>query len=140
MTTHSRCTAGGLTQVKLSTIAHRQAGFTLVELLVVITIIGILVALLLPAVNAARGRAMMTQCANNQRNLGLAMLNFESTKGKFPGYVQPVKRNDGAYATVAGTGMANSTYGSSSAAGAGERGGSRVSWAARVLRNSNGKI
>jgi prepilin-type N-terminal cleavage/methylation domain-containing protein len=133
MTTHSRYTAGGLTQVKLPTIEHRPAGFTLVELLVVITIIGILVALLLPAVNAARGRAMMTQCANNQRNLGLAMLNFESTKGNFPGYVQPVKRSDGAYATVAGTGMANSTYGSSSAAGAGERGGSRVSWAARVL-------
>jgi prepilin-type N-terminal cleavage/methylation domain-containing protein len=133
MTTHSRHTAGGLTWEKLPPTTYKPAGFTLVELLVVITIIGMLVALLLPAVNAARGRAMMTQCANNQRNLGLAMLNFESTRGNFPGYVQPVKRSDGTYATVTGTDMANSTYGSSSATGPGEKGGSRVSWAARIL-------
>ena len=133
MMTHSRYTARGLAGVKMSPLAHRPAGFTLVELLVVITIIGMLVALLLPAVNAARGRAMMTQCANNQRNLGLAMLNFESTKGNFPGYVQPVKRSNSNYVTLTGTGMDNFTYHSSSDNQAKSRGGSRVSWAARIL-------
>jgi len=128
MTTHSRHTARGLTWTKLPPIAQKPAGFTLVELLVVITIIGILVGLLLPAVNAARGRAMMAQCANNQRNLGQAMINFESTKGNFPGYVQPVKRSDLQYVTVLGGGLANSTYTSG-----GDAGDSRVSWAARIL-------
>lgn len=61
------------------------AGFTLVEMLVVITLIGILMGLLLPAVNMARGRARQTQCANNLKNLGLATLQFESSKGRFPG-------------------------------------------------------
>jgi prepilin-type N-terminal cleavage/methylation domain-containing protein len=60
------------------------SGFTLVELLVVIAIIGILVSLLLPAVNAARSAARRTQCANHLRNIGLAILNFETTKGHFP--------------------------------------------------------
>ncbi len=59
-------------------------GFTLVELLVVIAIIGVLVALLLPAVQAARESARRTQCINHLRQLGLGMLNFESAKGVFP--------------------------------------------------------
>lgn len=60
-------------------------GFTLVELLVVIAIIGVLVALLLPAVQAARESARRTQCINQMRQLGLAMHNYESSNGVFPG-------------------------------------------------------
>ena len=62
---------------------HRL-GFTLVELLVVIAIIGILIGMLLPAVQSVRESARRTQCANKQRQLGLAVLNFESAHQRFP--------------------------------------------------------
>jgi prepilin-type N-terminal cleavage/methylation domain-containing protein len=68
----------------------KARGFTLVELLVVITIIGVLIGLLLPAVQAAREAGRKASCANNINNLSLAMINFESAKKHFPGYLNGI--------------------------------------------------
>ena len=67
---------------------QRTWGFTLVELLVVIAIIGVLVALLLPAVQSAREASRRTACTNNIRQMGLAAQNFADANGKLPVAVQ----------------------------------------------------
>jgi len=69
----------------------RLAGFTLVELLVVISIIAILAALLMPAIQAAREAARRAQCTNNQRQVAFALLNFEHTKKSFPALRAPLR-------------------------------------------------
>ncbi len=79
----------------------RRPGFTLVELLVVIAIIGILIGLLLPAINSAREAARRASCQNNLKQIGLALLNYVSTKECFPmpALVNPsvVVDDDGTY-------------------------------------------
>ncbi len=84
----------------------RRTAFTLVELLVVIAIIGILVALLLPAIQAAREAARRSSCLNNMRQVSLACINYESARGGFPaavGYLgkpDPVLLGDWSYLSI----------------------------------------
>src|SRR5688500_6457991 len=81
--TPSRPAEGRRQTVALSRRESRT-GFTLVELLVVIAIVGVLLALLIPAVQAARESSRRTQCQNNLRQVGLGLSNYESANKKFP--------------------------------------------------------
>lgn len=82
LSSHSSCSAR---------IHRRSAGFTLVELLVVIAIIGVLVALLVPAVNMARATARTTACLNNMSQIAKGMVDYETNHQRLMGYVEPVK-------------------------------------------------
>lgn len=75
---------------ELHVMNKKRTGFTLVELLVVIAIIGMLVALILPAVNAARESGRRTTCLNNQKQIATALLGNEMNKGKFTGYTKKI--------------------------------------------------
>lgn len=75
-------------RAKCSIASTRRIGFTLVEVLAVMAIIGLLIALLLPAIQAAREAARMADCKNRLRQIGLGLVTYESARGRLPGGIE----------------------------------------------------
>ncbi len=82
-------------QKKAFVSAKARAAFTLVELLVVITIIGMLIALLLPAVQAAREMGRLSTCKGNQKQIALALVSYSNQHNAFPGWRNNVQKTNG---------------------------------------------
>jgi len=119
-----------------------RAGFTLVELLVVIAIIGMLVALLIPAVGAARRTARKAACLSNIGQIGKGIINFETSKGRYPGYVEAVQAVGGPDAPknyvgwtpgATGTEFVDSRFELIPASDSNARLKSKVAWSALIL-------
>lgn len=113
----------------MRSLTFRRSGFTLVELLVVIAIIGVLVALLLPAVQAAREAANRSSCSNNLKQIGIALHNYHDTHKKLPPgaiavnavswqtHLLPFIEQQGLHDAIGTTGAFNTTDGTSSETG-----------------------
>jgi prepilin-type N-terminal cleavage/methylation domain-containing protein len=119
-----------------------RRGFTLVELLVVIAIIGTLTALALAAVQRARGAARRIQCVNNMGQIGKAMINYETAKQSYPGYVNSLEQNkrpgqqtnDKNFLVIQVNGLSDSEFRTLTVqTPAKTHDDSRVSWAAMIL-------